>query len=630
MDAKKNDAGMVTVRFSISAKLITIITIIVLVSLGSITALVSWLVREDLRIAAEDNNFEINRRSAMETETTLENMRSNSLILMQAVNTLGAGSPMAEQMVELFFEQDPQVALLLFTADGKTDDLLVNKRFFAAQDVDPSPTESFPETHRASLIRAASGETVLVNAVPWFKTSLLALFFPWRGGAGVVLFSPSALSDNYGFGTNQSYLINDSGDIIIHPDFSLVSTATNVAKKDFIRHIWESPQKNAQILYTDEDGVRYFGAFTKLNTGGAVVITSIEYNKVFEGIAATTRRNIYLTITVLSISILFIWFFSKSISVPIKVLAEAARSIENGNFEIELQARGNDEVGFLSTSFQQMSKALAVFGKFTNREIAKMAIRGEIKPGGLPKFATIFFSDIRDFTERSENFTKKFGDEASSRIVLWLNDYFTHMVECIEKTSGTVDKFEGDALMAHWGTVYTSGSPERDAFNSIFSALMMRKTLYEMNKTRSEEDWSNPPIRIGCGISTGIVTAGQIGSDSRMDYTVIGDPVNLASRAEALNKSLATDILITEETWNLVKDLFVTEEMPPVMLKGKETPTRIFAVINFSGINKWPRTLADVRKLLGIGSISFKRRLTDISAGENYGGDFDRRSSPGI
>ncbi|MCL2473007.1 MAG: adenylate/guanylate cyclase domain-containing protein, partial [Treponema sp.] len=251
--------------------------------------------------------------------------------------------------------------------------------------------------------------------------------------------------------------------------------------------------------------------------------------------------------------------------------------------------------------------------------------RGEIKPGGQPKLATIFFSDMRGFTEKSTHFTEKFGDEASSRIVLWLNDYFTRMVDCILKTGGVVDKFDGDALMAHWGTIYTSGSPERDAFNCIFSALMMRKSLYELNKTRSPEDWSNPPIQIGCGISTGIVTAGQIGSEVRMDYTVIGDPVNLASRAEELNKSLATDILITEDTWNLVKDQFITEEMPTVKLKGKDTLTRIFAVINFSKIDKWPYTLSDVRRLLGISSISYKRRLSDISVGGNSGGLTERR-----
>ncbi len=128
----------------------------------------------------------------------------------------------------------------------------------------------------------------------------------------------------------------------------------------------------------------------------------------------------------------------------------------------------------------------------------------------------------------------------------------------------------------------------------------MRVALYKLNKNRKQENIGNPPIKIGCGINTGIVTAGQIGSDLRMEYTVIGDPVNLASRVEALNKPLGTDILITEDTWNMVKEQNIVEEMPPVTVKGKEKPVRLFAVVNLVSVPQGPKTLAEVRKLLGI------------------------------
>jgi adenylate cyclase len=371
-----------------------------------------------------------------------------------------------------------------------------------------------------------------------------------------------------------------------------------------------------QTLYTGSDGFRYFGAYTKLSTGGAAVITNVEYNQVFEGVTATTRRNIYLTIAVLCIAGILIFLFSKTISVPMKLLTTASQRIESGDFDIELENKSHDEIGVFTDSFGRMSKALGIFGRFTNREIARRAMRGEIKPGGQPKHGTIFFSDIRGFTEKSENFTKEFGDHASDKIVFWLNDYFTRMVDCVEKTNGVVDKFIGDAVMAHWGTAYTSGSPEKDAYNCIRAALMMRVALLEMNKNRIANDSGNPPIRIGCGINSGIVTAGQIGSEQRMEYTVIGDPVNLASRTEALNKPFGTDILITENTWNLVGKHFITEEMPPVKVKGKEKPIRMFAVVNIrpkqGEAPRAPQSLAELRNLLGIAAPD----LSKVETGE--------------
>jgi len=626
------------ILFSIGAKLITIISIIVILSLGSITIFVSWLANTDLRISAEDHNFETNRRSAIEAETLLVNMRSNSRTFIQTTTVLGSSSAVRES-ADFFFAENPQIAAVYYITPGEQEQVFTNSRFFAAREIDDRLAAWYFEEQKDALERASRGETVLNNAAPHFSRSVLALFFPWQfGGTGAVLFSSENINSNFGFGVNQSYMINNSGDVLCHSDFTLVKEDVNIADMDFVNFIFYSPESSKQLLIETDFGVmrtfsrpveknflsavqslfdtkkeeddgkiRQYVAFTKLNTAGAVVITSIEYDKIFEGIAATTRRNIFLTIAVLSISIIFIWFFSKTISVPLKSLAAAAKQIESGNFKMDLHSKNRDEIGVLTTGFQKMCSALNVFGRFTNREIAVKAMRGEIKPGGFPKHGTIFFSDIREFTAKSEQFTQSFGDEASNKIVQWLNSYFTQMINCIEKTNGVVDKFIGDAVMAHWGTAYSEGSPEKDAFNCVKASLLMREALVLMNKNRVADDLSDPSIRIGCGINSGVVTAGQIGSDMRMEYTVIGDPVNLASRIESLTKPLGVDILISEDTWNLVGEDFVTEEMPPVTVKGKEKPVRIFAVINFTGESKGPQSLSDVRSLLGIEKPNLKK-----------------------
>jgi adenylate cyclase len=627
------------VFFTIGVKMVTIITLIVLISLGSITGLVLKMEREDLQKTAEDNNLGINQRGALEAEDTMAKIRSDALILIHTIRSIKKQPDLTRDNAAYFFQQNPLIAAFFFTSSREAElsgeEFLVNEQFFLSRSIERSLADAFVEKNRTAIRRSAAGETILMNAAPHFGFHLLAMLFPGETGGIMVLFAPEGLNTSFGSGLNQSWMINNSGDILIHADYELIRNAANVSENKDIRKIMESSDSSKQFRIDTDFGVtrkstknnwffdlfdnakifllnkilnknekpetvRQFLAYTKLNTGGCIVLTSIEHNKVFEGINATTIRNIYLTIAVLSFSIMLIWFFSKSISSPLKALAAAARKIEGGTFEVELQPKSLDEIGILTASFRRMSFALNIFGRFTNKEIAVKAMRGQIKPGGLPKHGVIFFSDIRDFTEKSEAFTKTFGDDASNKIVNWLNNYFSKMVECVEKTNGIIDKFIGDAVMAHWGTAYTSGKLVTDALNCIMAALMMRKSLYEMNKERKKDDPANPLIHIGCGINTGIVTAGQIGSERRMEYTVIGDPVNLASRIEALNKPLGTDILISEDTYNLVKEFIIVEEMPSVTVKGKEKPVRIFALINLVKVEKGPKTLADVRSLLGI------------------------------
>jgi adenylate cyclase len=316
---------------------------------------------------------------------------------------------------------------------------------------------------------------------------------------------------------------------------------------------------------------------------------------------------VYLTVAVLFLAILFLWFFSKSISSPLKTLAKAAGKIEGGDFKINLAPQSQDEIGLLTTSFNTMGGALETFGRFTNMEIARRALRGELTLGGETKLATIFFSDIRAFTAISEKLEP-------NEVVEFLNDYMTRMVSCVNKTGGTIDKYIGDSVMAHWGAATTSGSSVHDAMNCVRSALMMRTALMDFNRGRGGE--KKPIINIGCGINTGPIVAGQIGSTERMEFTVIGDAVNLASRTEALNKPFGTDILITENTWELVREFLITEEMPPVKVKGKEKPVRMFAVVNMKIsapglVQPPPLTLADVRSMLGREAPDLSRVNTD-------------------
>jgi len=358
-----------------------------------------------------------------------------------------------------------------------------------------------------------------------------------------------------------------------------------------------SGQAHMQFRYTDGDHVGYIGAFKKVQLGKFAVITTIPHSTVYSAALDIARQNLYITLIVLLFSILAIWFFSKTVSRPVMELVAATQKIESGIYEIDIVPTTNDELGLLTRSFVSMGKGLAererikdTFGKFVNKEVASQALTGTLQLGGTRRTATIMFADIRSFTAFSERFDPE-------SVVGFLNAYMTRMVDCIERTHGVVDKFIGDAIMAVWGAPVTKGDPAVDALECINTMLMMRKSLLEYNKTRGGPN--RPIIRIGCGVNTGPCIAGQIGSAKRMEYTVIGDAVNLASRIEALNKPFGTDILISGNTFELVREHVVVEPMSPITVKGKSEPLQIYAVINMVGAADGPQTLRELHDILG-------------------------------
>lgn len=190
--------------------------------------------------------------------------------------------------------------------------------------------------------------------------------------------------------------------------------------------------------------------------------------------------------------------------------------------------------------------------------------------GGASQEATVFFSDIRGFTGIAERLE-------AHQTVSMLNDYFTVMVDILFERKGILDKFIGDAIMAVFGIPFPA---EEDADNAVATAVEMMKALELLNKRRKEE--SQAPIHIGIGINTGEIIAGNIGSLKRMDYTVIGDGVNLAARLESANKFYKTRIIVSEFTRaRLSPDRFLMRELDLIVVKGKDRPVGIYEVLDF-------------------------------------------------
>lgn len=210
------------------------------------------------------------------------------------------------------------------------------------------------------------------------------------------------------------------------------------------------------------------------------------------------------------------------------------------------------------------------FSKFVSKDIVNVMLSNPeaIKLGGANKEITVFFSDIRGFTSISENLSPE-------NLVLLLNEYLSSMSEIVIDYKGTIDKYMGDAIMAFWGAPLEL---KDHAYYACVAALKQLAVLKELQVKWAEQ--GRQIINIGIGLNTGNAVAGNMGSSHRLDYTLMGDTVNLGSRLEGTNKVYGTRIIISEYTYAHVKDRVVTRELDSIRVKGKKEPVTIYELID--------------------------------------------------
>ncbi|TAL30716.1 MAG: adenylate/guanylate cyclase domain-containing protein [Spirochaetes bacterium] len=210
------------------------------------------------------------------------------------------------------------------------------------------------------------------------------------------------------------------------------------------------------------------------------------------------------------------------------------------------------------------------FSKFVSKSVVDELLQDpeKLKLGGEKKILTVLFSDIRGFTSISE----KLSPEA---LVEHLNEYLEAMTELVFKYDGTLDKYVGDEIMAFWGAPI----PQDDhAILASKCAVEMMSKLRELNIAWTH--MGKPELHIGIGLNTGDMVVGNMGSSSRMDYTLMGDNVNLGARLEGTNKVYSTDIIISEYTYEYVKDQVITRELDLIRVKGKQLPVKIYQLVD--------------------------------------------------
>jgi adenylate cyclase len=317
--------------------------------------------------------------------------------------------------------------------------------------------------------------------------------------------------------------------------------------------------------------------FRQVNVGALYL--GFSQQSISAALARARNNAVVVSAAMILLGIVGAFTLGTVLSRPISQLMEGTRAVADGNFAITLHVPSRDEIGALTHSFNEMAASLRekdaikrAFTRYVAREVVTEILKDpdKIVLTGERRDVTVLFCDVRGFTSLSERLPPE-------EVVSLLNAFYTLMIDSTFKHDGTLDKFLGDGVMAVFGApIYHADHSLR----ALRTALGMQAGIRELSTRRSAE--GKPPLRIGIGVNAGTAVAGTVGTEARMEYTVIGDSVNLASRLESYAKP--GQILIAEHTYVRVREAVEARPLGRMKLRGKEEEVEVYEVTGIYGV----------------------------------------------
>jgi len=380
---------------------------------------------------------------------------------------------------------------------------------------------------------------------------------------------------------NQSgyaVVVDGDGQIIAHPDRSRLNA--NVSSYPAVQLARASDETGTVTAPNAQGAMRVFGYRRLTNPATLasqpwVLLTEVNADEQLAPLNRLRRELLLGLLLVLVGGIVVARELTRSIQEPLRALGAFAQRIGSGDLTGRVNLVGKDVAGRLAASLNTMANGLEerdrvkeVFGRYVATQVSDKILSGQITLGGENRNVTILFSDIRNFTTTAEQMTPV-------QVVTFLNDYFSEMVEAVFEQNGMLDKFLGDGLMAVFGVFGDEADHPRRA---VLAALRMKALLAKINGERSMK--GELPIAIGIGIHSDNVIVGNIGSRKRLEFTVVGDGVNVSSRLQGLNKEFGTTILISETTFQALREEFECRPMPSAPLRGRTREIPFYEVLS--------------------------------------------------
>lgn len=350
--------------------------------------------------------------------------------------------------------------------------------------------------------------------------------------------------------------------LLANPSFN---QTTDINKNlPWINAAFMQHQKNPKdLFFYDYQGIEYLAFFKELPTWvnkhwniGIILPSSDIIGKWKYNLIISTS----IAFSILFFGMVLVWFLSILISKPIERIANEAGAITSLDFSQIITLKTYiKEISNMQNAFVSMVQSLKSFTRYISFALVKklMSSKDIAHVGGETKEITFLFSDINGFTALSENMNPQ-------NLMAYLSMYFQAMTRIILKFKGTVDKYIGDGIMAFWNAPLDD---QLHALHACESAILMQDILSKLNKRWQTEN--KPQITIRIGINTGATIVGNVGSEDRLSYTAVGDSVNLCSRLQDLNKIYGSKIIVSDATYNIVKNKFKFRLLDRVIVRGK-------------------------------------------------------------
>jgi adenylate cyclase len=383
------------------------------------------------------------------------------------------------------------------------------------------------------------------------------------------------------------FIINGKDQVVAYPDASRIIKEENGALRPVtIEELGNLPVTEAyrKHMRTGESksvveiaGRRYFASFSEFPKTFPVpwqVVLIVPEDDFTGNVKEMITETLFLCIGILVVAIFFAIFIARAITRPIQLLAEETKQIKSFNLDEKVVIRSRvKEIQLMSNAISAMKTGLQAFRRYAPAELVRQLVHTgeEARLGGHKRELTVLFSDISGFTTIAERIP-------AEELMIHLSDYFDELTKILSDQLGTVDKYIGDGIMAFWGAPV----PDEDhVFHACNAGLLCQEKLVELNRKWESEGRVVLDTRIG--ISSGETVVGNVGSSERMDYTVIGDNVNLASRLESVNKLYKTKIAVSQKTYLSVCDRFWFRPLGIIAVKGKTEGIRIYELVGRRG-----------------------------------------------